>query len=354
MRSVVAVVVVVVAAGCSDLTYLVKQGTGQAQILAAARPIAPLLDDKHISPDLRRRLAVATAARAFARDRLGLDVKQQYRKVVFLDSPAVVFVVSAAPKTSLEPYTWKYPVLGDLPYRGSFALEDAEALADDLEDAGLDVSVRPVSTYSLLGVAPDPVLSSMLYRREELDIVETVIHELAHATVFAAGAGAFNEGMATFIGRQGRKQFVAERFGNTSAVARRAKALDDDEDAWTRAVQALAFDLRVRFAQGGDDDALLADKAAIFSSHQQHWQQEVAPTLFSTRLRAVRLPENNAELSAVGIYSLKQHLYEDAFDGCGGDWRCFLSLLRSVAGDDDPEVTLAERARGRRREVELP
>ena len=231
------VVVVVCAAGCADVAYLVKQGTGQAQILAAARPIAPLLDDERVPADVRRRLAVATAARAFAKERLGLDVKQQYRNVVFLDSPAVVFVVSAAPKTSLDPYTWTYPVVGDLPYRGSYSLEDAEGLADVLEDEGLDVSVRPVSTYSLLGIAPDPVLSSMLYRREELDIVETVIHELAHATVFAAGQGAFNEGMATFIGRQGRKQFVAERFGNDSAVARRAKALDDDEDAWTRAVQ---------------------------------------------------------------------------------------------------------------------
>lgn len=356
-RVVVAVGLVPVAVafvGCADLAYLAKQGLGQAQILAAAEPIAPLLLDKNTPPDVRRRLAVATAARDFAREKISLDVKQQYRKVVFLDAPAVVYVVSAAASTSLDPYTWSYPIIGDLPYRGSYELADAESLADDLEREGFDVSVRPVSTYSLLGVAPDPVLSSMLYRREELDIVETVIHELGHATVFAAGQGAFNEGMATFIGRQGRKEFVAAWFGEDSAVARRARALDDDEDAWTRAVQALAFDLRVRFAQGGEKEALLDDKAAIFAVHQRHWQQEVAPTLFSTRLRAVRLPENNAELSAVGIYSLKQHLYEAAFAGCGGDWRCFIALLREVADDDDPEVSLAERTWAKEREVLLP
>lgn len=330
---------------CADVSYLAKQGVGQVQLLAAAQPVAPLLDDDSVPVDVRRRLGIASAARVFARDRVGLAVEQQYKKVVFLDAPAVVYVVSAAPLTSLTPFTWTYPVLGALPYRGSYSLVDAEALADELAARGdLDVSVRPVSTYSLLGLAPDPLLSSMLYRREELDIVETVIHELAHATVFAPGQGAFNEGLATFIGREGRRQFVAERFGEDSAVAARARALDDDEDAWTRAVQALAFDLRVRYAQGGPDVDLLRDKQAIYLAHQRHWDDEVAPTLFSVRLRAARLPQNNAELSAVGIYSLKQHVYRAAFSSCGGDWRCFLSLLREVAQTPEPESALLARA----------
>jgi predicted aminopeptidase len=341
--------------GCAyDLGYLAHQGIGQAELLFAAQPVSRLLDDDDVSTDVKRRLALATAARLFAKDVVGLDVKQQYKKVVFLDAPAVVYVVSAAPPTELTPYTWSYPWVGELPYRGSFHLADAEAEADDLERQGFDVSVRLVSTYSLLGVLPDPILSSMLYRREELDIVETVIHELAHATVFAPGQGAFNEGLATFVGRQGRRQFVAEHFGPSSAVARRSSALDDDDDAWVRAVQALAFDLRVRFAQGGNDDDVIDDKASIYLTHQRHWQLEVAPTLFSMRLRGARLPENNAELSAVGIYSLKQQLYEEAFDGCGGDWGCFFRLLKSVADEADPEVALAERARTRTREVTLP
>ncbi len=353
-RAQLVVVAVVGLSGCAwDLGYLLRQGLGQAELLVAAQPVGRLLQDDGVSVDVRRRLALATAARVFARDVVGLDVKQQYKKVVFLDAPAVVYVVSAALPTDLTPYTWSYPFVGDLPYRGSFDLAEAEATADQLEQRGFDVSVRPVSTYSLLGFLPDPILSSMLYRREELDVVETVIHELAHATVFAAGQGAFNEGLATFVGRQGRRQFVAEHFGPDSAVARRATALDDDDDAWAAAVQALAFDLRVRFAQGGDDDVVIEDKASIYLAHQRHWQQEVAPTLFSMRLRAARLPENNAELSAVGIYSLKQQLYQQAFDGCGGDWGCFLGLLRGVAAESDPEVALAERARTRLPEIEL-
>jgi len=336
--------------------WLLRQGLGQLELLLAARPIAPLLRDARVPRDLRRRLALVVAARDFARHRLGLAVGAQYRRAVFLRGPAVVYVVSAAPPDALEPVTWRYPVVGALPYQGSFSLDDAERLAETFSARELDVSVRPVTTYSLLGIAPDPIVSPMLYRRDELDIVETVIHELAHATVFSAGQGAFNEGLATFIGTQGRRQFVRERFGADSAVARRSDALDDDDDAWRRAMAALAFDLRVLFAQRGtlSGAALVEQKTAIFQRHQRHWQDEVAPTLFSVRLRQARLPENNAELAAVGLYSLRQHLYADAFAACGEDWRCFLSLLRTAAAAPEPESSLATALPAPRREVDLP
>jgi predicted aminopeptidase len=365
-RAVANVLVVVVVALCGampgcgtfdvDASWLLRQGVGQLEVLSAARPVDPIIDDKSVSRDVRRRLAIASAARTFARERLGLAVDDQYRSVVFLDAPAIVYVVSAAAPDSLTPRTWRYPVVGGLPYRGHFSLEDAEAEADALERSGLDVSVRPVSTYSLLGLAPDPILSSMLFPREELDIVETVIHELAHATVFAPGQGAFNEGLATFIGREGRRQFVRERFGPGSAVAARADAVDADDDAWSRAIGALAFDLRILFAQTNSRSRaqILDEKQRIFARHQRHWQQEVAPTLFSVRLRGARLPENNAELAAVGIYSLKQHLYAGTFASCGGDWRCFLRALASVAEQADPEMALAEWSGPPSREVPLP
>lgn len=329
----------------TDLRWLVEQGVGQAEILWAARPIAPVLRDPSVPPAVRRRLSLAVAARDFARE-LGLDVGFQYRSAVFLDAPAVVYVTSAAPRTSLEPYTWSYPFLGALPYRGAFDLDQAEALAAELAERGYDVDVRPVTTYSLLGLAPDPVLSTMLFAREELDVVETVLHELAHATVFAPGQGAFNEGLAMFVGDEGKRQFVRRVYGPTSAIAARMEQLDRDARAYDRAVAALAFDLRVLFTQhdsGAIDEAeVLRRKDQVFLSHQRHWQQEVAPTLLSFRLRNARLPDNNAELSARGIYSLKQQLYARAYGTCAEDMGCFLRLMRAVAHEADPELALAE------------
>jgi predicted aminopeptidase len=349
--------------GCAsgEAAWFLEQGIGQLEVLAAARPIPPLLRDPSTPEAVRRRLSLVVAARKFARE-LGLDVGFQYRSVVFLDAPAIVYVVTAAPRTSLDPYTWRYPILGALPYRGSFDLDDAEALALSLEDEGYDVDVRPVTTYSLLGAAPDPVLSTMLFAGDETDLVETVIHELAHATLFVPGQGAFNEGLATFIGKEGRRRFIAQHHGEDSAIARRLVEVDRDADAYSRAVGALAFDLRVLFAQRGSrrargglsEEEILRRKDRIFLEHQRHWQDEVAPTLLSYRHRRIRLPDNNAELSAYGIYSLKQRVYQEAWASCREDMRCFLTVLRQVAKEPDPELALAERVRLRHPEVILP
>ena len=50
----------------------------------------------------------------------------------------------------------------------------AVALAASLAEDGYDVDVRPVTTYSLLGLAPDPVLSTMLFAYDELTLVEAL------------------------------------------------------------------------------------------------------------------------------------------------------------------------------------
>ncbi|MCC7071338.1 MAG: aminopeptidase [Deltaproteobacteria bacterium] len=342
---------------CStDTAWLVEQGVGQAEVLLSARPIGPLVRDARVPAKVKRRLALAVAARTFAKEELGLDVGFQYRSAVFLDAPAVVYVVSAAPRTSLEPYAWSYPVLGELPYRGFFSIDDAEQAAADLAARGLDVDVRPVTTFSLLGAAPDPVLSTMLFSSDELALVETVIHELAHATLFVPGQAAFNEGFATFIGREGRRRFVLKHWGAGSAIRTRMDSRDRDDEAYLRGVGALAFDLRVLFAQGGSvrEAELLARKDRIFVEHQRHWEEEVAPTLTSLRYRRAHLPNNNAELSSYGIYTLRRRVYQEAFESCREEMRCLLALLRRAAREPDPELALTETVHRGGAEVFLP
>jgi predicted aminopeptidase len=333
--------------GCAtdDLAWFATQGVGQAEVLLAARSARRLREDPETPAAIQRRLALVQAAKSFARYDLGLTVKQQYRAVTFLDAPAVVYVVSASPRTALESHTWDYPVVGSLPYRGHFSLEDAEAEADDLEAEGLDVDVRPVTTYSLLGILPDPIVSPMLLGSDELRLVETVVHELAHATVFAPGEGAFNEGLATFIGREGRRRFVEKHYGTDSAIYRYMLARDADVDAYIKALGALAFDLRVLFAQaeGLTSDELLRRRDAIFLSHQRHYADEVVPVMQTYRLRRLRLPSNNAELAAYGIYTLEQHLYRRAFRACNEDLRCLIRDLKAAAASGDPEDALERR-----------
>jgi predicted aminopeptidase len=345
-------VVWLLTAGCAaDWGYVAGQATGQLAILAAAEPISRVLHEGTAEPVVAHKLHLVQAARAFAHE-LGLDVSQRYQDVVMLPRRATVYVVTAAPTDSLDTIQWTYPVVGTLPYRGFFDEEQANGFAASLRSPDVETSVRPVSTYSLLGFWPDPVVSPML-ADEDTVLVETLFHELAHATVFAPGQGAFNEGLATFIGREARRQFLRARLGDASHAAMRARDLDQDEDAYGRAVAALAFEVRLLFAESSrkprthtDKAKLQRERARIFAAHQRHWRDEVAPTLHTSRYRYSRLPDNNARLAEVGLYTLRQRLYVDAFVACGRDMRVFLAILRRAAQANDAQEWLRTTWRG--------
>src|SRR5678815_1273871 len=91
-----------------------------------------------------------------------------------LDRDTLVLVLSAAYRDKLEPYTWWFPIVGRVPYKGYFDFKAAKRAADDLYNAGYDISLRPSDAFSTLGWFNDPLLSTSL-RRDSLDLVNTVI-----------------------------------------------------------------------------------------------------------------------------------------------------------------------------------
>ena len=62
--------------------------------------------------------------------------------IAFLDAPAVVYVVSAAPRTSLEPHVWRYPVLGALPYSPNTAILHTENEAHVTDGLAFNYTLR--------------------------------------------------------------------------------------------------------------------------------------------------------------------------------------------------------------------
>ncbi|MFH1811115.1 MAG: aminopeptidase [Pseudomonadota bacterium] len=335
-----AVAVLLPLTGC-EVPYLLRQGQGQLDLLLHTRPLTELVNDKQEDGG-GWRWALAWSAREFARERLQLTVTDQYERGIEIEGEGVAWVVSAAGRFDLAPYTWQFPVLGGVPYKGYFDRADAEAEASRLQGEGLDVLVRPVTAYSLLGVLPDPLLSTMVQGSPER-IVEVVIHELAHATVYAAGQGEFNEGLATFIGRQGRQAFIVDKLGPDSLALTQAVQRDADADRYREAVLALSQDLASLYASGR---ATVAGKQRIFRRHQRA-HDEIAASYSTAAYRAARLPDNNAGVAAMRVYTFNAQLYAKAFAAVGEDWAAFIDLLKQVSPSDSALAHLEHAVRDR-------
>ncbi len=186
--------------------YLLRAGYEEARILLARQPIEELVADSSLDALTRGKLQLVLDARAFARDSLGLPPKDAFTQFTQLRSDTLVLVLSGARPDWLEPVLWRFPLVGRLPYKGYFRLEDALAADSALRADGFDTYLRPASAFSTLGWFNDPLLSTTL-AADSVDLVNTVIHELTHNRYFAAGDATFNESFANFVGARGAQAF---------------------------------------------------------------------------------------------------------------------------------------------------
>jgi predicted aminopeptidase len=226
---------------CSPL-YILEGAVVQGRILLSREPLSRVLNDPNLSEVDREKLELVQAARVFAADTLRLKVGDAYGTYAEVPDGALVWVVSAARQTELESYRWWFPIVGSVTYKGFFEKQDAEELAASLDEQGWDTYVRPSSAFSTLGWFDDPVLSNWL-TRDDVALVDLVLHELVHRSFYRSGQTDFNESFATWAGRVGTYEFFRSRDGEESANAKLAgKRLElsfEGSAQWRKRIDAL-------------------------------------------------------------------------------------------------------------------
>ena len=178
--------------------YYVQATRGQIEVLSKREPIDEVLASPETDDELGRRLRLVQEAREFSIDELGLPDNDSYRSYSDLERDFVVWNVFAAPEFSLQAREWCYPIVGCVSYRGYFSETAAREEADRLARKGFDVAVGGVPAYSTLGNFADPVLSTMM-RWDDVRLVSTLFHELAHQVLYIKDDTAFNESFATAV-----------------------------------------------------------------------------------------------------------------------------------------------------------
>lgn len=187
---------------CTSPQYYAQAVHGQVALMLAQRPVDEVLADRATPPEVRAGLALARDARVFAHAQLGLPDNGSYQSYVELHRPFVVWNVFATPPYSFELRQSCFLVVGCLAYRGYFSEAAAHRHAARLQARGDEVFVGGVTAYSSLGWFADPLLSSML-RWDEVTLVRTLFHELAHQWLYVPGDTAFNESFAMAVAEAG-------------------------------------------------------------------------------------------------------------------------------------------------------
>jgi len=316
-----------------------KATIAEVGILRARRPIPEVISDSTTDETTRNKLAWVLEARRFAADELDIDVGDSYTMYTRLERDTLALVVSAAPKDQLAPVTWWFPIVGRVPYRGFFSLDDALDAEQDLIEEGYDTYVRPTAAFSTLGWFNDPILSTVL-RSDDVEVVTTVLHELAHQYLFARGQVGFNESFANFVGRVAAIRFFCTRQGGgpDSVKCIRAQERWRDYqrfsvfiDEFTRELDQIYY-----YEPGLTFEDKLERREALFASARERFQNEVMPTFESFSFGGfISRPMNNATLMGMVRYYNRLPDFQVLLDEHGGDVTAAMRFLKENLGSVD-------------------
>jgi predicted aminopeptidase len=247
----------------------------------------------------------------------------------------VTTVVATRPG-EVEAASFWFPIVGNVPYKGFFDPGRARAEGEALRSRGLDVCELAVPAYSTLGWLDDPLTEPML-RGEPGRVVETIVHELVHATAYVPDAADWNEGVATFVGQEASVRW-REAAGDEAAAARERTRVEDD-----RRIAAQLLGLRREVAELYAREPAGAGRDAERAQLEEGAREALGALSITTRsaaglARALRL--NDACLSIVGTYSADLSLYGELLASLDDDLGAFVGRVLEAAKAPDPRAAL--------------
>lgn len=294
-----------------DVRYIARGGWEEARILLKRRSLAALVADPKTPPALLQRLKLVLAARAYAADSLRLTAGDTYTTYANVGRDTLLLVLSASRKDKLREVTWSYPIVGTVPYKGFFNFDAARKAAAEQEALGNDVYLRVSDAFSTLGYFSDPLLSTAV-DRDTMELVATVIHELAHNTLYVPSNTPFDESFANFVGYRGAQAFFRSR-GDT-IDANRAGARWRDERTLDVFYAELARRLDSAYASPLSGAALQNTRDDLFGWARAQLTGPVGQGLETYDWRwFAKAPLNNAVVVAQRLYRLNLNLFDEFY-----------------------------------------
>lgn len=320
---------------CSP-TYVLRAGYEEAKILWYRRPIVEVLQRPNLDAATREKLEMVLRVRQFVEHDLGFKTGGSYQTLTEIAQPPTVYVMTAAPRTKLEPYTWWFPIIGRVAYKGYFNLSEARQEAQKLEAHEHDTYIRQASAFSTLGWFSDPLLPHLLrYDRETLTNI--VIHELFHTTFYMNGQSAFNESLANFAGHRGVVAFFTKEQGSESTVTRHAVTTWENELAIANFLGGAAERLNTLYDSKLSEGEKLQQREQVFAQVQAEFRRFPATVRRNADLATIKL--NNAVILQYLVYLRDLVLFEQVYQQNGQDLRVTLEKITQAARDsDDPFV----------------
>ncbi len=294
------------------MAYLFQAASGEYELLSGSVPVEEGLKDDTLSEEQKTRLRLVGQIKDFGEKELGLKETENYEKVYLKSRQNPIYTISASPKDQLSRKTWWFPIVGNMPYLGFFDLEKAKAERAKLEKKDLDVTLGAAGAFSTLGWFKDPVTLSLIEGSTHY-LVETLLHELTHTTLYVKEQGDFNEGFANLVGLVGAMQFLEAHYGPSHRLTIEAQNNIEDERLFSSFISVLMEELETLYNSSISYEEKLSQREKIFTRALASFAQlkGMFKTNRFTYFGSSGL--NNAYLMSISLYHRHFHLFEAVY-----------------------------------------
>jgi len=318
--------------GCR-VAYVLHAAAGQFRLLNGSVPIEKVMKEDTLTPIQKDQLSLVAAVKAFGEDELGLKKTASYETIYLGSNESPIYVVSAAPKDRLTLITWWFPVVGRMPYLGFFDLNRAKAEKEKLLERDLDTIIGQAEAYSTLGWFQDPVTLNLI-DGSSLSLVETILHEMTHATLYVKGQGEFNEGLAVLVGKRGAFLFMEKTYGSSHPLTVEAAKSLHDEALFSSFLASLLEELEDLYNSPKTYEEKLAQRERIFARALQEFGALKSRLKTARFLAFEKRSLNNAYLMALGLYHRHYHTFESVLKKRDNAVKPMLSFLKDFVKED--------------------
>ncbi len=315
------------------LGYVLHAAAGQARLLNNSIPVEEALKADSLGDEERERLRLVAQVKAFGENELGLKETKNYQTVYLKSRQPPIYVVAASPKDQLVRKTWWFPILGRMPSLGFFDEESARAEKERLLEKDLDVILGVADAYSTLGWFQDPVTLNLL-EGSTVDLVETILHEMTHTTLYLKDESEFNEGLAVLVGKVGAVQFLEKTFGPSAPSTIEAKKHLEDERIFSSFLASLLQQLEELYDRPISYQKKLSQREKVFKRSLVKFSGIKTQLQTDRFIHFDQAKMNNAHLLSIGLYHRRFHLFEAVLKENGNSIKETISFLRQFPREE--------------------
>ena len=299
--------------GCSNALYLAQAVNGHLHLMESRVPVKRILKKKQLDSVSLEKLRLVLEVRDFATKELGLPKNKSYKVYSEIGGEYLGWNVYCAPKFSIEPVTWCFPIAGRVVYRGYFSKKAALKFANSMEEQDYDVYISPISAYSTLGWFSDPILSSNL-KLNTIRIAGLIIHELAHQEYYLPGNSCVSESFAVTVERAGVLKWLKST-GRDSMIEVALEMWKSQDK-----INTIKLDTRKKL-----NEIYSNNLDSLTMAHKKD-------SIFLNLKKSINLDKdakiNNAYLIPTSTYFSLVPVFEKLLESLGGDFTLFYEKVR--------------------------